>query len=417
MLVFLGYTLGMPEIEAPPMPYETMAALRAMGYKFPNALADVVDNSIDAGAKNIDLYVMADSALADKSHVLIMDDGKGMTGPELIKAMTLGSSKSGTTDLGKFGMGMKTASLSQCDLLMVASVKNGVFSGYSWDMDLLQSSGRWLLNELTLEHFPEVARAHLKKVKTGTVVMWTRLRAYRNKAAVTASRSIEAESLESRLYLSTVFHRHLAGKVPGKKIKMLMNQRVIVNPWDPYCATELNREVVGTVHLDVENASGVIGRVTFNAVLLPSQDRFSSSSAFHQAAGVYKWNDMQGFYFYRNDRLVDFGGWSHMRTKDEKSKFLRIAVDYTVNPAMDEEMNVNVSKQTASIPAGIKPALDKLLREWIGHARSNYSQASDMPDTFREKKYSLSEVEKMLLRVSDPVDKLKIKSLFIKISQ
>ena len=70
MPVFLGYTLGMPEIEAPPMPYETMAALRAMGYKFPNALADVVDNSIDAGAKNIDLYVMADSALADKSHVL-----------------------------------------------------------------------------------------------------------------------------------------------------------------------------------------------------------------------------------------------------------------------------------------------------------------------------------------------------------
>lgn len=132
---------------------------------------------------------------------------------------------------------------------------------------------------------------------------------------------------------------------------MLMNQRVIVSPWDPYCANEPNREEVGTVHLSVENASGVIGRVTFSAVLLPSQDKFSSSSAFHQAAGVYKWNDMQGFYFYRNDRLVDFGGWSHMRAKDEKSKFLRIAVDYTVNPAMDEEMDVNVSKQTASIPA------------------------------------------------------------------
>ena len=106
-----------------------------------------------------------------------------------------------------------------------------------------------------------------------------------------------------------------------------------------------------------------------------------------------------------------------MRAKDEKSKFLRIAVDYTVNPAMDEEMDVNVSKQTASIPAGIRADVDKLLREWIGHARSNYSQASDMPDGFREKKYSLAEVEKMLLRVSDPVDKLKIKSLFIKISQ
>jgi len=411
-----GYALGMPEIEAPPMPYETMAALRAMGYKFPNALADVVDNSIDAGAKNIDLYVMADSALADKSYVLIMDDGNGMTGPELIKAMTLGSSKSRVSDLGKFGMGMKTASLSQCDLLMVGSVKSGKFCGYSWDMDLLQSSGRWLLNELKLEQFPEVARTHLKKVTSGTVVMWTRLRAYRNKAAATASKSIEAECLESRLYLATVFHRHLSGQVPGKKFKMMMNQRVIVNAWDPYCSTEANREEVGIVKFDVENANGVIGEVTFKAVLLPSQDKFSSSASFHQAAGVYKWNDMQGFYFYRNNRLVDFGGWSHMRAKDEKSKFLRIAVDYTVTPAMDEEMDVNVSKQTASIPASIRASVDKLLREWIGYARSNYSQASDMPDTFREKKYSLSEVEKMLLRVSDPVDKLKIKSLFIKIS-
>ena len=407
----------MSDILAPPMPYETMAALRAMGYKFPNALADVVDNSIDAGAKKIDLYIMAGSDLADESYVLIMDDGKGMSDKELVKAMTLGSSKSQEGDLGKFGMGMKTASLSQCDLLMVGSVKGGLFSGYSWDMDLLKKSGSWLLNQLRIEQFPEVARAHLKSTRNGTVVMWTRLRAYRNKAAATASKSIEAESLESRHYLATVFHRHLAGDVPGKGIKLIMNQRVIVKSWDPYCATEANREVMTEACFNVENAAGIIGTVKFSPVLLPSQDKFSNSSAFHQAAGIYKWNDMQGFYFYRNSRLVDFGGWSHMRAKDEKSKFLRIAVDYSVNTVMDEEMDVNVSKQTASIPHSIKPGVDKLLREWIGYARSNYSQASDMPDTFREKKYSLSEVEKMLLRVSDPVDKLKIKSLFIKISQ
>jgi hypothetical protein len=331
--------------------------------------------------------------------------------------MTLGSSKSGEADLGKFGMGMKTASLSQCDLLMVGSVKNGAFSGYSWDMDLLRTSGRWLLNELVMEQFPEIAQNHLKDCSSGTVVMWTRLRAYRNKAVITASKSIEAESLVARLYLSTVFHRHLAGLVPGKKFKMMMNQRVIVNAWDPYCSTEPNRKEIETFHLNVENANGVIGSVTFTPVLLPSQDKFSSSAAFHQAGGLDKWNDMQGFYFYRNNRLVDFGGWSHMRAKDEKSKFLRIAVDYTVNKAMDEEMDVNVSKQTASIPSSIRADIDKKLRDWIGYARANYSQASEMPDSFREKKYSLSEVEKMILRICEPADKLKIKSLFIKLSK
>lgn len=407
----------MQDIEAPPFPYETMAALRSMGYKFSNALADVVDNSIDSGATNIDLYVMPDSSKTDSSYVLIMDDGKGMTNEELVKAMTIGSSNSKSTDLGKFGMGMKTASLSQCDKLIVCSKSSkGQISAYCWDMDYLKSTNKWLLIQKKLTDLPDVAKNHIDNIKSGTVVMWSSLRAYRGKDAESAGKSIDLETLEARQYLSLVFHKFLSGQVPGKKIKFILNKRTQITAWDPYCTNETNRELLDPVILEVRNKENIFGKITLTPILLPSQDKFSSSAAFHHAAGIHKWVDMQGFYFYRNFRLIDFGGWNHMRAKDEKSKFLRIDINYTENSEMDEELAVNVAKQTASIPKSIRPQIDKLLRDWIGYARSKYSQASDKPDTFREKKYSLAEVEKMLIRECEPNEKNIVRKLFLKIS-
>ena len=119
----------MADIEAPPLPYETMAALRSIGYKFPQALADVVDNSIDAGSSEIKLEVMAHPESAADSYVLLMDDGVGMTHDQLVKAMQLGGSNSSAESLGKFGMGMKTASLSQCERMLVGSLKDGDLYG------------------------------------------------------------------------------------------------------------------------------------------------------------------------------------------------------------------------------------------------------------------------------------------------
>ena len=395
-----------------------MAALRSMGYKFSNALADVIDNSIDAGASNIELYVMPDSETTDNSYVLIMDDGKGMNKDQLIKAMTIGSSNSKSTDLGKFGMGMKTASLSQCDKLIVCSKSSsGEVSVFCWDMDYLKSSNKWLLIKKSFSDLPEVAKNHIDSVESGTVVMWSSLRAYRDKDPESASKSIDLETLDARQYLSTVFHKFLNAEVKGKKVKFTLNKRTLVKAWDPYCTNETNRELLEPVIIEVKNKNKVIGKITFSPVLLPSQDKFSSSSAFHHAAGILKWVDMQGFYFYRNSRLIDFGGWDRLRAKDEKSKFLRIDVSYTENSEMDEELAVNVAKQSASIPKSIQPQVDKLLRDWISHARSQYSQASDKPDTFREKKYSLAEVEKMLIRVCEPNEKSLVHKLFLNFSK
>ncbi len=405
----------MADIEAPPLPYETMAALRSIGYKFPQALADVVDNSIDAGSSEIKIQVLADPDSAANSYVILMDDGAGMSHEQLVKAMTLGGSNSSADSLGKFGMGMKTASLSQCERMLVGSLKDGDFYGYAWDMDVLKKRGKWVLESVTRADFPAKVREHLKNVTSGTVVMWTRLRAYKDKSAGVAARSLDNLVLDAQQYLSTVFHRFLSGELGARKVVITLNEDFILPAWDPYCRSEKQRKTLDKVLLKVETINGVAGTITFDPVVLPSQDGFSSARAFNLAGGYNKWNDMQGFYFYRNNRLISFGGWDRLRAKDEKVKFLRVAIDYTVNKEMDEELAIDVSKESASIPDALRQKIEKYLSQWIKVARDNYSQDRDEPDRRKEKKYSLIEVERMLTREAEGDEKLIIKKLFRKL--
>jgi len=405
----------MSDIEAPPLPYETMAALRSIGYKFPQALADVVDNSIDAGSSVIKVEVLADPESAANSYVLLMDDGSGMTREQLIKAMTLGGSNSRADSLGKFGMGMKTASLSQCERMLVGSLKDGDFHGYAWDMDVLKKRDRWVLESVSRNDFPPKVRDHLKVVKSGTVVMWTRLRAYKDKSPGVAARSLDNLVLDAQQYLSTVFHRFLSGEIKDRKITIKLNEEYILPAWDPYCRSEKARKTLDQVKLKVETVKGFAGEITFEPVVLPSQDGFSSARAFNLAGGYNKWNDMQGFYFYRNNRLISFGGWDRLRAKDEKVKFLRVAIDYDVNKEMDDELAIDVSKESASIPDSLRQKIEKYLTQWIKVARDNYSQDRDKPDDKREKKYSLIEVERMLIREAEGNEKITIKKLFRKL--
>jgi hypothetical protein len=402
-------------IEALPLPWETLQALRSMGYEFPQAVADVTDNSVDAGATRIDVSVYPDPDKPQLSYVAIMDNGCGMTSEELVSAMTLGSSGSAEDDLGKFGMGMKTASLSQCNRLVVGSVKDGRFSGRCWDMDILKAKGKWLLQSVEINEFPAPAKAHLESVKSGTVVLWSKLLSSKGMNAHNAARILESATMNSMRYLATVFHRHLSGEVKGRKFELLLNETAVL-PWDPFCAKEKKRRNLGQKKFKVESENGEIGEITLTPYLLPSQEDFSSAGAFNAAAGIDKWNEMQGFYFYRNDRIVKYSGWDRMRSKDEKTKFLRVAVEYTVNQEMDTQMGINVSKRDARIPVVLRQKVDGVLSDWLGEARRSYSNDSDEPIAFREKKYSLSQVEKLVLKHVPAEHAKMIKMAFKKIT-
>ena len=162
---------------APPRAMAMLESLRGLGYSTGAALADIIDNSISAGAHEVRLDFVWDGP---GSRITILDNGRGMKDAELESAMRLGDKNPldirSPHDLGRFGMGLKTASLSQCRRLTVASVKGSDRSCLRWDLDELAAdpAGGWLLFEgPAQESKPFIAG--LKGRKAGTVVLWEQL--------------------------------------------------------------------------------------------------------------------------------------------------------------------------------------------------------------------------------------------------
>jgi hypothetical protein len=399
-------------VSAPPYPYETMLALSSMGYDFSQAIADVIDNSIDAGSSKIDIASYSDEGSADSAYLLVMDNGAGMNQDRLHTAMTLGGTSSGVGALGKFGMGMKTASLSQCDRLVVCSKFSGQIHGLAWDMDALEKTNKWDMEVLDEDSLPLPATEFLTSVRTGTVVVWRKIKSVRELNERNAVQVLDKEALHARRYLEMIFHRYLSGEQGARKITMTFNGKKLI-PWDPFCRDQKNTRNLGDVAFKVPEAGK--SSVVVRPFLLPSQDGFSSSEAFNLGAGIRKWNDMQGFYFYRNNRMVDYSGWNWMRAKDEKTKFLRVAIDYDVNPKMDSLMKINVAKQTASIPASVRDEIKEYLSKWAVLARKAYPTTRGVSEENKSKKYSLLQVEKLLQHVATSGEKPVVSSLFSKL--
>ena len=156
-----------------------MTAIRSIGYTFESALADIIDNSISSGASNIHINFSSISP----AYISILDDGCGMNLDELRQAMKYGSKdvreKREKEDLGRFGLGLKTASLSQCKRLTVISKKDGHIYGARWDLDIIQNKQAWVLEVLSEteveEAYPRstfIPLRDLQTYETGTIVLW-----------------------------------------------------------------------------------------------------------------------------------------------------------------------------------------------------------------------------------------------------
>ena len=132
-------------------------SMRAMGYTFESAIADVVDNSVAVKANLIEIKFPIDPA---DCYVAICDNGAGMSREKLIEAMRYGSQVEGEErsedDLGRFGLGLKSASLSQCRRLTVASKQNGEISALVWDLDIIGQKKGWYMVECTPEQISNI---------------------------------------------------------------------------------------------------------------------------------------------------------------------------------------------------------------------------------------------------------------------
>jgi hypothetical protein len=361
-------------LEVLPSARRLMKSLRDMGYEFSTAVADLVDNSIEAAATQVSIQVEFDG---DDSWVSIADNGRGMSPADLREAMRYGSSSRdyGDEDLGKFGLGMKVASLSQCQSLAVASRtsrERADISAYSWDMKHIEKVNKWEILDLRENGgIPTMMKDPLRD-RPGTVVLWRhldRILGYTHPYGEHARKRLSLMCRETENYIAMVFHRFLQAEAKNrKKLKILINDNV-VEPWDPFCRSEEHTKRVTPIPIKVEH-EGVSGYIILEPYILPNQASFSSPEAFKLASGPLNWNQQQGFYIYRSDRLIQSGGWNRLRTADEHTKLARIAVRFS--PQLDEAFKVNVAKMRVALPPQARDQIEAAIRPVMKLAQLAY---------------------------------------------
>ncbi|MGB4063332.1 MAG: ATP-binding protein [Azonexus sp.] len=349
-----------------------------MGYEFAAAIADLIDNSIAAKANTVRINVEWEGS---SSCVMIADNGEGMKSEVLKEALRFGSERDyDDVDLGKFGLGLKTASLSQCMRLTVATRSNpnrADIMAYRWDVDHIEATNRWEILNIKSAELPSLVRQHLKET-TGTVVVWEQLDRvldYKNPDGEPARKQLLALTRELEGYAAMVFHRFLAGEVRGKRLALYVNENKVV-PWDPFARGEAATIQPQAKAFRVDGVKGK-GDVLVEPFVLPSQALFSSPEAFNRASGPRKWNAQQGFYIYRADRMIQSGGWCGLRAIDEHRKLSRIAISF--NPKLDDDFKINVPKMRVLLPSVIRDDIEKWIRPAVKMAEEVYRTGKPKP--------------------------------------
>ncbi|MDA3928518.1 MAG: ATP-binding protein [Prolixibacteraceae bacterium] len=332
--------------ETPPKASAMINTFRAFGYNLQTAIADLIDNSISAKSENV--WINYEWKGKD-SWVIITDDGEGMDKNTLVNAMTPGSKdpndERDINDLGRFGLGLKTSSFSQCKNLTVASKRNGDPTlKRCWNLDFVNKTGKWtLLDYISDDSFLE----KLNNQKSGTTVLWENLDRlvgnshHENDAARKVF--LEEFSLVEE-HLSLVFHRFLE----KRKFKLWINGNTI-NGWDPFMKEEDGGQLICDELLENEY-------VHIKCYVLPHISKISTEKRI--SAKTEDWYKLQGFYIYRNERLLLYGDWLGLFTKNEHYKNARILID--IPNKLDHDWKIDIKKATATPSITIRKDLVRL---------------------------------------------------------
>ena len=337
-----------------------MGSLRSMGYSFESAVADIVDNSISAHAQNV--RILFPSNPMDELALGILDDGDGMTADVLFEAMRYGclSAEEERTeeDLGRFGMGMKSASLSQCRCLTVVSYEGKALNGFTWDYNHILETQDWMIKELEnkeIDALPYIAK--LKEQKKGTIVIWQDFDVLSNSSGGQVySTLVDLRStLENTLAL--IYHRYLSG-IGISRLHIFINQ-LDIKPLDPFLEQHPKTTIKKEIELDIMDSMGIERMIKIRPFILPFATELKEKDK-QLIGGIENLRAKQGFYIYRNKRLIIWGTWFGMKQRAELTKNARIRVD--IPNSLDDIWSIDIKKQQASIPKQILHRLKKLWR-------------------------------------------------------
>ncbi|WP_241231107.1 ATP-binding protein [Sphingomonas koreensis] len=344
--------------DATPLASALIESMRDIGYSLETALADIIDNAITAKATRVD--VLSETS-GEHPALAILDNGEGMTEAQLIEAMRPGSrnplDNREEHDLGRFGLGLKSASFSQCRRLTVLTRRDEQTSCAVWDLDEVARTNEWAIT--LLEDHADIPW-HNRLGKSGTLVVWQQLDRLSGGISHDIARRADhinrAISLAER-HLRLVFHRFM--EEGGKALSVWLNGRKL-QPIDPFARGHPAHQRDPEDRLQL--AGGVI---TFQCFTLPH----------HKAMTKQDWDDLggpeghlrsQGFYIYRGRRLIIAGSWLGLARQTELTKLCRIRVD--IPNTMDASWKIDVKKASAQLPPAV--------RERMRHIVERFSQTS-----------------------------------------
>ena len=355
----------------PPQAARTIEGLRDTGYEASDALEDIVDNSIAAGATEVIVRVWKDPA--GELLVTVSDNGHGMNEADLINAMTYGSAaRPNPASLGKFGLGLKTASTAMCRQLTVVTRGNDRSThAATWDLDYVQERNEWLLQrpDPTAEQLELLDEAACDD--SGTLVIWRKvdrlIRDYVDPMGRPAQNALMRRVGEFRTSLALTYLRFIRGDAPFQKVRITLNDEE-VEPWDPF-GEDFGTEVLLDRCIPVEIRDGDSTRnasFRLRAFALPPRSELTKDQS--DRARILTAN--QGFYVFREGRVLAHGNWLGLRSVEPHLNLSRIELSF--DHLLDDAFQIDIKKSRILLQRDLQDSLHQLVRPAIAEAEERY---------------------------------------------
>lgn len=364
--------------KATPSPEYLIKSIAEQGYSLESSLGDLIDNSVSADADRIEILIDTESL---PFTLFLADNGKGMNEDQLKKNMHFPSSSidniRDNNDLGRFGLGMKTASFAQTRKFTVISKTQGkdVYSGRTWDVDYLKQVNDWRIIVNSTEEIEELISRY-KSLSNGffnkfdsfeanTLVIWQGLYKFEEYLAG----SDRQGSIKNQIndvtteYLALVFHRFMERAKNPLKIRV---NNIIVTPFNPFPIGETDLRLIQSKHKKFQ-----ADIITLEGYVLPSRSIEESKNSNNiwttKSRGLM---DMEGLYIYRADRIILFGGWNGIIRKSPRLQLARLKVE--VGNKVDNLLHLNVAKSQIVIPYDLRIGFLKYIAELKTEAEREY---------------------------------------------
>lgn len=330
-----------------------LVALRSVGYTNETAIADIVDNSVSGAATEIELYFDWDNR-----RIIIADNGFGMDYQELMDAMEIGSADPNemrpSEDLGRFGLGMKTAAFSMAKNLLVISKKNSIVSNAEWNLDTVASEDKWEITEYDESEMSAILESintytQYNNWKQGTLIIISELDRLVDVANIEKSKKNFYKMIRNiKSHIAITFHRFME----EDELKISVNSNKI-EPWNPFWIKSPS-----TMELAREELFDGKNEVIVEPYILPHKNKFNSEDDYKDAAGAKDWRGYQGFYVYRNRRLLVYGTWFGKFKKEPAYNLARIKLDMSADS--DFEWDIDIKKSKATLPVAIEERITQI---------------------------------------------------------